>query len=227
VTQPSTPSGRYLRALAAVLVLFVVVAGRAAMTAPLPDPAPAAAPAAAAGDAGAPQEQGDGGEADHAAEGAHSWAPTLWKMANFALLVGVLVYFLRSPIVGYLAGRGHTIRRGLVEARTLRDSGERQLSEVRAKLERLPADLDALRARGAAELEAERVRMKDATARERELLLDRTRKEIDLQFRLARRALKTHTADLAMRLARTRIEQAITSEDQTRLIERYSAGVGA
>jgi F0F1-type ATP synthase membrane subunit b/b' len=69
--------------------------------------------------------------------------------------------------------------------------------------------------------------MKDATARERELLLDRTRKEIDLQFRLARRALKTHTADLAMRLARTRIEQAITSEDQTRLIERYSAGVGA
>jgi F-type H+-transporting ATPase subunit b len=156
-----------------------------------------------------------------------SWGPTLWKLANFVILVGVLVYFLRGPIVGYLRGRGETIRHDLVEARKLRESAEKQLADVRSKLEKLPAELEALRVRGGEELEGERVRMQEATARERELLLERTRKDIDLRFRLARRELLTHTADLAMRLARTRIEHTITDEDRVRLVDRYAEEVRA
>ena len=67
--------------------------------------------------------------------------------------------------------------------------------------------------------------MKAATAAEREKLLDRTRREIDLQFRVARRELVEHTADLAMALARTRITETSTPDDQARLIERYAAEV--
>ena len=73
----------------------------------------------------------------------------------------------------------------------------------------------------------ERVRLTDATARERQNVLDRTRREIDLQFRVAHRALVEHTADLSMRLARTRIERDITPDDQRRLIDRYATEVRA
>ena len=82
-----------------------------------------------------------------------------------------------------------------------------------------------MKRRGQEELAAERVRMKDATAREREKLLERTRREIDLQFRLARRELLEHTADLSMSLARQRVEQTITPDDHRRLIEQYAAEV--
>lgn len=164
-------------------------------------------------------------EASHS--GLAAWMPTFWKFGNFILLAGVLVYFLRSPIVGYLKGRGETIRRDLVEARQLGETAERQLAEVREKLQRLPAELDSLRVRGAEELGGERARMQQETARAREHLLERTRKDIDLRYRLARRELTTHTAELAMRLARARIEQTITPEDQARLIGRYAAEVRA
>jgi F-type H+-transporting ATPase subunit b len=153
--------------------------------------------------------------------------PTIAKVVNFATLVGLLVYFLRSPLVTYLRTRGETIRKDLVDAADLRASAERQLSEVRARLAALPAELEALTRRGQDELGAERVRMTDATAREREKLVERTRRDIDVQFRLARRALVTHTAELAMTLARARVEASVTGDDQTRLIDRYAAEVRA
>lgn len=160
-----------------------------------------------------------------AEEGHDGWMPTIAKLFNFAVLAGILVYFLRAPIAGYLRTRGDTIRKDLVESAALRSAAETQLTSMRAQLAKLPAELEALKNRGREELAAERVRMKDATAREREKLLERTRREIDLQFRVARRELLEHTADLSMSLARTRVEQTITPDDHRRLIAQYAAEV--
>ena len=67
----------------------------------------------------------------HTAEGEHEegiW-PTIARLFNFALLVGVLAYFLRSPIAGYLESRSRQIRSDLVEASRLRTAAESQLAE--------------------------------------------------------------------------------------------------
>jgi F0F1-type ATP synthase membrane subunit b/b' len=69
--------------------------------------------------------------------------------------------------------------------------------------------------------------MAEATTRQKQQMLDRTRREIDLQFRIAHRRLLEHTAHLAMRLARVRIERDITPADQTRLIDRYASEIRA
>lgn len=220
VTHHFSLPGRYLRALAAPAALLLVLTGVFLLAGSSVAMAQETLPQAAA-EAAAEEAHDDG----HSGIGA--WVPTFWKFGNFILLAGALVYFLRSPIVGYLKGRGETIRRDLVDARRLGETAEQQLAEVREKLQRLPAELDTLRVRGAEELEAERVRIKDETARERERLLERTKKDIDLRFRLARRELTTHTAELAMRLARARIEQTMTPEDQARLIDRYATEVHA
>jgi F-type H+-transporting ATPase subunit b len=163
--------------------------------------------------------------ADAAEDGHDSWMPAIAKFVNFAALAGLLVYFLRTPIGTYLRTRSETIRKDLVEAAALRSSAEKQLDDMRASLARLPAELEELKRRGREDLAAEGVRLKDVTAREREKLLERTRRDIDMQFRLARRALLAHTADLAMSLARTRVERSITPDDHRRLIERYAAEV--
>lgn len=171
-----------------------------------------------------PQEAGATHEASEAEHDA-GWGPTIAKTINFAVLAGILVYFLRTPFAGYLTGRSETIRKDLVDAASLRTSSERQLAEVRERLARLPAEIDGLQRRGQEELAQERVRLADATARERDRVLERTRREIDAQFRAARRELLEHVADLSMKLARTRIEREITPEDQSRLIERYASEV--
>jgi len=179
--------------------------------------------AAASTGAQAEGEHASGGEA----EGGGGWSKTIAKAANFAALVALLAYFLKTPVAGYLKTRGETIRHDLVAAAKLRTDAEAQLAAVRSRLAALPAEVAALERRGREELATERTRLADATVREKQRLLDRTRREIDLQFRVARRELMEHTADLAMKLARTRVEREITPDDQTRLIDRYATEVRA
>lgn len=164
----------------------------------------------------------EAGAAEHGTEHEEGWLPTVAKVVNFAALAGVLVYFLRSPLVQHLSQRSATIRKDLVDAHELRASADAQLKSVHARLAELPKEIEDLRTRGAEELANERVRMSQATAREREKLLERTRREIDLQFRTSRRELVEHTANLAMSLTRARLEQTITADDQQRLLDRYA-----
>jgi F-type H+-transporting ATPase subunit b len=175
-----------------------------------------------------PHETAAGREASGSSEGeAHedAWGPVIAKIVNFALLVGILVYFLRAPIAAYMAGRIAKVREDLVTAAQTRETASRQLAEIDAKLKALPAELEELQRRGAEDLAAERVRIEQAAEAERQRLLEHTRREIDLRFRVAKRQLLELTADLAVGVASERIARSITADDQVRMIDRFAAQV--
>lgn len=164
-------------------------------------------------------------EAAYAAtEGEHEsiWV-TLARLANFALLVGILAYFLRSPIMGYLSSRGTQISQDLVTASQMRARAAAELAEIEQKMQALPAELDGLKQQGAEDVKAEQARIAEAAALERTRLIDQTRREIDLRLRVARRELTAHAAQLAVGIAEARIRRTITPDDQLRLVDRYTA----
>jgi F-type H+-transporting ATPase subunit b len=160
---------------------------------------------------------------EHATEEEHHsvWAGLLWPTVNFAILFGGLWYFLKAPLVTYLKDRHSSIRKDLVEAASVSATAQTQLDEIGRKLRALPGEIDALRHRGAEEIAAEETRIAKLATAERERLLEQTRREIDLQLRAAKRELVEHTADLAVQLAGTRIQQQMTPADQHRIVDRY------
>ena len=180
-----------------------------------------AAPAAA--DAhGAPQ--GAHGEAaGHGGEEHHGETPLAFaaRIGNFLLLAGGLYYFLRKPFVDHLANRGQQIRGDLVTAKETSALAAAQLAEIDKKLQALPGEIETLKARGKQEIAAEETRIRQAAENERHRLIEQTRREVDLQVRLAKRALTEHAATLAVSLATEKITQTITTDDQTRLVDRY------
>jgi F-type H+-transporting ATPase subunit b len=159
-----------------------------------------------------------------AAHGEHHeetiWGP-ISRLFNFLVLVGVLYYFLKAPVAGYLADRTTQIRTDLVTATETKAAAEAQLAELDRKMASLPGELELLRTRGQQEIAAEESRIEQAAAAERERLLDQTRREIDLQLRIAQRELVEHASNLAVGLATERIKKDITPADQGRLVERY------
>ncbi|MGE0041434.1 MAG: hypothetical protein AB7H88_10735 [Vicinamibacterales bacterium] len=156
------------------------------------------------------------GEAEHG-----GLAALLWPTLNFIVLCGVLYYFLKTPLTTYLAERGSSIRRELVDAAAIRTQATADLAEIDRKLAALPAEIDALRSRGAAEIAAEEQRIAALAAHERERLVEQARREIELQVRIAKRDLVEHAADLAVQLATDRLQHEVTPEDQARLVDRY------
>ena len=179
-----------------------------------PEPAaPHAEPAAPHGESAA--ESHEGGEAHGSPWG------LIGKIVNFAILVGALVYFLRAPIAKYLGDRGVQIRSDLTTAARMTEEARAQVAALDARLQQLPSEIAALRARGQDEIGAEEARIRADAQADRERILEETRREIDVQLRLAHRELVTHAADLAVQVARGRIAERITNEDQLRLVDRY------
>jgi F-type H+-transporting ATPase subunit b len=200
------------RALAALLLVLAL--GVATPAHAVGQEAPAAAPQHDAAHAAA----GEGEEAHEA-----GWLPTIAKAFNFAVLIGVLVYFLREPLSNYLNTRVTRVREDLVTAAAIRETARRQIAEIHSKLSGLPAELTALRGRGAQEIAAERIRIEEAAQVERQRLLEQTRREIEMHARVAKRQLVEFAATQAVNVATQRIKQTITPEDQARLVDRYAS----
>jgi F-type H+-transporting ATPase subunit b len=144
------------------------------------------------------------------------WSATIAKTVNFAILVSVLVYFLRAPVAAYLTGRISKVREDLVTSQQTRETAARQLAEIDARLKALPLEIEALKQRGAEDIVAERQRIEEAADAERQRLLEHTRREIEMRLRIARRELLELTADLAVGVARDSIAKS-------RLVDRYAA----
>ena len=161
--------------------------------------------------------------ADAEAEHGNPVLETSAKLLNFGILVGVLVYFLKTPIAGYLQGRSTQIRQDLVAAAEMRRAATGQLDEIQKKLSALPAELDALTRRGEEDVQAEKLRIAETARAERERLLDQTRREIAMRLRIARRELTEYAADLAVHVAEDRIKRTMTPDDQLRLVDRYTS----
>ena len=174
------------------------------------------------------------GAAEHAAAAApenalagESFWPFIAKIFNFAALVGLLVYFLRGPIVEYLGGRRTQVRADLEAARALKADAERQMAELEARLKALPGEIAALEARGREEIAAEEQRIREMAAAERQRLLEQATREIDQHVRMARRELVELAADLAVGAAEHRIRHGITDADRARLVDTFVQQVGS
>jgi F-type H+-transporting ATPase subunit b len=205
-----SPNLSLARSLAFVCLLFVAVL------------APVHVLRAQGHEAATPAEAGATTEAPHE----QSLLQTVARLANFAILAGALVYFLKGPIGVHLASRASHIRQDLVDAAQIRETATARLAEIERKLRTLPAELEALKAQGAQDLLAEQARIAETGRVERERLLQQTRREIDTRLRVARRDLTVYAAELAVGIAEARIKASMTPDDQLRLVDRYTTQIG-
>ena len=211
-----------------VLTVLFAVAFALSASAAIAEEQPPAAPQATAAAAEHAQPEGEhaAAEGEHHDESIGGMILGMgWPVANFIIFVGVLYYFLNQPIRDYLASRSATIRKDLVEAAELRAAAQAQLASIEQKLQALPGELIALRARGADEIKAEEQRIAAQATADRDRLLEQTRREIDLQVRLAKKEILEHAADLSVQLATDRIKTEVTPADQERLVDRYLSQV--
>ena len=215
-TRRASLSALAVCALLAALFVFAAAAAAQEAGGHAAPPAGAAQPVEHAG-----AETAHGAEAAHGPE--HPVRDLVAKLLNFGILVGVLVYFLKTPIAGYLSGRSAQIRQDLITAAELRKTATAQLEEIQKRLSELPAELTALKSRGEEDVRAEKIRIADTAKAERERLLEQTRREIAMRLRTARRELTEYAAELAVDVAHDRIQRTITPDDQLRLVDRYTA----
>ena len=143
----------------------------------------------------------------------------LGKTLNFLLLFGGLAFVLAKPVRAFLERLTEEARRALAEASSSKEEAEKRLESIRARLAGLNEEVRGIKAAGEALGQKDRARISDLAAREAEKIRAMAREEIEARAQASRRELRRFAADLAVSLARSRIERRLTPELQTRLID--------
>ena len=132
-------------------------------------------------------------------------AHLLAMILNFAIIVFVVVWFGRKAVPGMLRNRNESIQRALEEARAASQDAHRRLAEIENRLRQLDVEIGQMQANAEKEGEAEEVRIKSAAEEDIRKVVEAAGQEIASAAKLARRELTSHTADLAIALARKQI----------------------
>ena len=156
-------------------------------------------------------------------EGEHDTTEFWFEMGNLILLLAVLVYFARGPIIDYFKTRRSETMENIERSEKLLTDAQARLDEWEAKANGLEAEVAEIKratqaaAEGqrdeiiaAAEVSAERIRKSALALAEREMLT-------------ARERLREEAADMAAEMAAEMLRQSVNDGDRSRLVDEFIA----
>ena len=145
----------------------------------------------------------------------------IYQVGNFALLIAVIFFVARKPVMAYLAERRTQIKADLDKAAELLSVAEARQTEISARLRDLEAQLEEIAelSKQRAEEESERILAKARAAAERiqSDALEATAQEL----LRAQRELRAEAAGLAVELAGEILKEQVGDADRQRLLDEF------
>jgi F-type H+-transporting ATPase subunit b len=141
-----------------------------------------------------------------------------WLALNLTVFLYLLNKFVGKPINAALAKQGEDVKTSLAEARDKLAEAEKMRAEVRARLDKVEAEVAEMQERAQTQGQAEAEKI-DAAAREEE---SRFMRRVDDQ--IARRQAETReqlakdTAELTAKLTKELLAKTMTPDDQQRVL---------
>ena len=160
--------------------------------------------------------------------GADKWGPwlTIGRFFNLAVVIGILVYVARKPLVNFYASRSEFIKEQLAEAQKARREAESKLADMELRMSRLNEEIEGIKLEAEKNARAEHERLVAAAERDAAKIVERARQEIDGMTRAAQLELKSYVAELSVKMAEEKIRSEITGTDQSRLFSDFISDLG-
>jgi len=166
---------------------------------------------------GAVWASSEGGHGDSAAK----VKDLIWRIMNFAVLAGGLIFLLRKPLAKGLESRRQGIRDQLDDLEKQKADAEKQLAEYKARLARLGQEVEKIMAEYIKDGEVAKAKIIEEAKAVAEKLQEQAKKNIEHEFQKARQELKAEMVEQAVTMAEALIKKKIKDEDQERIIGEY------
>ncbi len=146
------------------------------------------------------------------------WWELFKQLVNFAILVGVLVFFLRKPLASFLKERSELLRKSIGDAARAREEAAAKLSTIEDRLSRLTDEIAGMSRKMDDEADDEARRIRVTAEAEIERVRTQARFAAGQEVKKAREELRREAAGLSIRAAEEIVKRTITPEDQERLV---------
>ncbi len=165
----------------------------------------------------------EGGEAAHHADHAAGQMKDFgWRVLNFAVLVGIIIWALKkADVKGTLAARQADIAKSLKDAEAGRDAAEAKLREYSVKLDQASKEIDELHAAIVREGEQEKNRIIAEANIAAQKIVAQAALSAEQETVKARNELRAEAAKLAVEIATGKLAGAVQKADHDRFVGEY------
>jgi len=150
----------------------------------------------------------------------------IYRCVNFAIMVGLLGYFVTKPIRSGLKGRREEIENKLKDAEAAKQAAEARFREYNEKLAKATEEVSGLAAAIKREGEVERDRIVGAAREQAAKIEQEAKSKAAGLLAKAKSELREEASRLAVELAENKLKSNVTAADQKRLIDEYMQKVG-
>jgi F-type H+-transporting ATPase subunit b len=140
---------------------------------------------------------------------------------NFATIVIIVLWAGRKFLPAMFRNRSQAIQQALEEARAASQDANRRLADIENRLRQLDVEIGRMQATAEKEAAAEEGRIQSAAEEDMRKVVLAAENEIAAAVKQARRDLSTHTANLALALARQQIH--VDSDTDQLLVRSFAS----
>ncbi len=153
---------------------------------------------------------------------AKGWVKTdTFRVMNFVVLIGLLIFLLRKPVAQALSQRIKEIQSQLDDLEARKTEAEKQLSDYTAKFSDLNQEAEKLIADYVKQGEEAKARILKEAESAADKLEDQARRNIEHEFAQAKMKLQEEVLEKALAKAEEMIKTKITGDDQEKLVDEY------
>jgi F-type H+-transporting ATPase subunit b len=164
----------------------------------------------------------EGGEGAHHVDSGAQMKDFGWRVLNFAVLIGIIVWALKkADVKGSLAARQAGIEKSLADAEAARDAAEAKLREYGVKLDQASKEIDELHAAIVREGEQEKNRIIAEANSAAAKIVAQAALSAEQETVKARNELRAEAARLAVEIATGKLTGAIQKNDHDRFVGEY------
>jgi F-type H+-transporting ATPase subunit b len=158
-----------------------------------------------------------------ASGGGEEHGPTVmdwvYKILNFAILVGVLYVFGWKMIRTHLKQRRDLIEKSITEAREAKVLAAKALAEVEERLKLKDKEVADIIAAAQESGAREKARIIAESEQLKAKLLEQAKTNIDFEVKKAKEAIQAEAVEQALKIAEEKIKARMTPQEQERLVK--------
>ncbi|MEW6720629.1 MAG: ATP synthase F0 subunit B [Thermodesulfobacteriota bacterium] len=147
------------------------------------------------------------------------WGEVAKQAVNFAILAGVLVYFLRKPVSSFLKERSELMRKSIDDAANARAEAARKLAAIDERMAKLSDEVAQLNAKMDSEAAAEAQALKETVSAEIARIQAQAAFTGEQEVKKARQELQQEASALCAKAAEELVKKTLSPADQERLVK--------
>lgn len=144
-----------------------------------------------------------------------------WRIVNFVVFAGILIYLLRKPAKAFFAKRSQEVAQTLEDLEAQKAAAEAAVREAEARLAAVADEREKIIQLYLSEGEREKAKILEKANMAAERIKEMAKVTIEQETKKAAQNLKQEVVDQATKLAMDLIQKKATPADQHGLVEEY------